>query len=81
MTPSAMTPGIPYLVTRGSAALGLHRGDRIEVREDGALFTSKGGFYISGWSGYTFTVEEDRAGIMERVADLRRRADLLEARL
>jgi hypothetical protein len=81
MTPAAMTPGIPYLVTRGSAALGLHRGDRIEVREDGALCRPGGLCWVAGWSGYSFTVEEDRAGIMERVADLRRRADLLEARL
>lgn len=33
MTPAEMQPGVPYLVTRGSGALGIRRGDRIEVSE------------------------------------------------
>jgi len=71
MTPSEMLPGIPYIVTRGSGALGLHRGDRIEVREDGALCRPGGVCWIGGWSGYSFSVEKDRAGILERAAEIR----------
>ncbi len=81
MTPSSMLHGIPYVVTRGSGALGLHRGDRIETREDGALCRPGGVCWIGGWAGYSFQVEIDRAGLLERVAMLRAEADKLEAML
>lgn len=81
MTPAEMQPGVPYLVTRGSGALGLRRGDRIEVREDDALCRPGGVCWIGGWSGYSFAVERDRAGIMERAAKLRAEAEKLEAML
>lgn len=81
MTPAQMLPGIPYIVTRGSGALGLHRGDRIEVREDGALCRPGGVCWIGGWAGYSFGVELDRGGLLERVAKMRADADKLEAML
>ena len=70
MTSAEMQAGIPYIVTRGSAALGLVRGDRVERRSDGALLTGRGGFYRDGWAEYQLSVEIDRAGIMERITEL-----------
>jgi hypothetical protein len=81
MSPADMVPGVPYIVTRGSGALGLHKGERLEVREDGALSRPGGVCWLGGWRGYSFAVEIDRAGIMERVARMRADADALEGML
>lgn len=81
MTTAEMLPGVPYLVTRGSGALGLHKGHSVTVQADGALTRSDGATWRTGWQGYSFAVEPDRAGIMERVAVLRRQADELERML
>lgn len=78
MTTASMLPGVPYTVTRGSGALRLHKGQRVTVRTDGALTRSDGAVWTVGWSCYSFAVELDVAGIMERVAVLRRDADALE---
>ena len=76
MTPAEMRPGIPYIVTRGSGALGLHRGDLLTVRQDGALCRGAS-CWIAGWSGYSFAVEVDRGGVLERIAALRAEAEAL----
>lgn len=80
MTPAEMRPGLPYIVERGSGALGLRRGDLVSVREDGALCRGSA-CWIAGWSGYSFSVEVDRGGLLEKIAGLRKRADELEGML
>lgn len=81
MTPAEMQPDIPYIVTRGSAALGLVRGDRVECRTDGALLNGKGGFYRDGWRQYQLSVDVDRGGIMERIAQLESQINTLKEML
>jgi hypothetical protein len=78
MNACEMIPGVPYVVTRGSAALHLVAGDRVEVCVGtGALIDHKG-IRRREWRGYQLNVERDRAGCMEQAALLRRRADLLD---
>ena len=74
-----MTPGIPYLVTRGSAALRLVAGHRVEVCQLTGALLMAGGLRCSDWRGYSFSVDLDRAGCLERAVLLRRQADALEA--
>lgn len=69
MTPAEMQVGIPYVVTRGSAALGLVRGDRVEMTSRGELVAGWK-FFRYGWKGYLFAIEPDRAGILERITEL-----------
>ena len=81
MNSVTMEPGIPYLVTRGSAALRLVAGHRVEVcRLTGALLMA-GGLRCNDWRGYSFSVEEDRAGCLEKAVQLRAEADALERRV
>ena len=81
MNSISMTPGIPYLVTRGSAALRLVAGHRVEVcRLTGALLMA-GGLRCNDWRCYSFSVELDRAGCLEKAVQLRTEADALERRV
>jgi hypothetical protein len=95
MTPAAMLPGVPYIVTKGSAWAELRRGDRVQwVRDPSVLWSSAGEYgvlqvtrkdiyYMHGLTRNpgSWEVEIDRAGIMERVAVLRKQADKLEGLL
>lgn len=93
MTPAEMLTDIPYIVTRGSSWAELRRGDRVEwVRDPNVVWSSVDAYSMLKvtrkateyrW-GLTrgegaWQVELDRAGIMERVAKLRKDADRLEA--
>lgn len=81
MNAAEMEPGIPYIVTRGSGALRLIAGHRVEVcRLTGALL-SAGGLRCNDWRGYSFSVEEDRAGMLEKASRLIAEARDLEARV
>ena len=81
MNSISMTPGIPYIVTRGSAALRLVAGHRVEVcRLTGALLMA-GGLRCNDWRGYSFSVEEDDAGILEKASRLIAEGKALEARV
>jgi len=57
----------PYLVTHGSRALHLARGDRVRVDCLGVLEDSHG-IRRPDWRGYLLTVELDRAGLLEDIA-------------
>ena len=90
MTLADMVPGIPYIVTRGSAWAELRKGDRVELlskSDAGCLAPTLKVLRNSvshRWFGSTigsWEVALDRAGIMERVAKLRTEADKLEEML
>ena len=74
MNAAEMIAGIPYIVTRGSAALHLVAGDRVGT---GSLIDQRG-VRRREWRGYQLNVEMDPAGCLEQAALLRRQADLLE---
>lgn len=56
----------PYLVTHGSKALHLARGDRVRVDASGVLVQSTG-LRRDHWRGYSLTVALDRAGLLEDI--------------
>lgn len=78
MNAAEMIAGIPYIVTRGSAALHLVAGDRVEVCIGTGSLVDQRGVRRREWRGYQLNVEMDPAGCLEQAALLRRRADLLE---
>lgn len=89
MTPAEMVPGIPYIVTKGSAWAELRRGDLVKwlgETDSGDTKTLQVGRknishrWFSASIG-SWEVEIDRAGIMEQVAKLRAEADKLEGML
>ena len=80
MTPAEMQPATPYIVTRGSAALGLVRGDRVEVTTRGELVAGWK-FFRTGWNAYLFSIEPDRGGIMERIPELESQINTLKEML
>ena len=90
MKPSEMREGVPYIVTKGSSWAELRKGDRVEwAAMPGVLWESEGfrtlkvtrkavSYRHFAASMGSWEVEPDRAGIMEEVAQLRRRAAELE---
>jgi hypothetical protein len=70
----------PYLVTRGSAALCLVRGDRVRVDSIGVLVQSTG-VRRNDWRGYLLMVELDRGGCLEEIAVHEREAERLRGLL
>lgn len=61
-----MLTDTPYLVTHGSKALHLARGDRVRVDCLGVL-KDQHGIRREHWRGYSLTVTLDRAGILEDI--------------
>ena len=81
MNSAGMHANTPYIVTRGSAALRLVRGDRVQVcRDTDALTSARGGRWLV-WRGYAFSVELDRAGLLERAAQIERELILERGRI
>ena len=81
MNAAEMEPGIPYIVTRGSAALNLIAGHRVDVCPSTGALLMAGGLRCNDWRCYSFSVEEDPGGILEKAAQLRAEADALERRV
>jgi len=66
MTAADMLIDTPYIVTHGSKALHLARGDRVRVDCLGVLEDSHG-IRREHWRGYSLTVALDRAGLLEDI--------------
>lgn len=89
MTPDEMVPGIPYIVTKGSAWAELRRGDLVKwvsKSDTGCTKTLQVGRKNISYRWFSasigsWEVEIDRTGIMEQVAKFRKEADKLEAML
>lgn len=66
MIGAEMIAGIPYIITRGSAALHLVAGDRIEVCVGTGSLIDQRGVRRREWRGYQLNVEMDPAGCLEQ---------------
>ena len=65
----------------GSSEVAWRSGHRVEVCQLAGALLMAGGLRCNDWRCYSFSVEEDRAGILEKAAQLRAEAEALERRV